>query len=161
MGIRGLSRWRAASALALGIAMFAACTGGGSSAGTSPEEVVRAYLGAMQKGEYSTAYDQLAPHMVRDQGKIAWVAEQTAIMNVAGVTIEAFEVFPARMQGEEAIVPNLLKSKDKYINQMGANEYELYTLVRGPDGAWKIRLQQLLESDAVASWFPERAREDD
>lgn len=120
---------------------------------------MRVYLTAMKNGDYGTAYDCLTPFMVRDQGKLAWIAEQTAIMNVADVRISAFEVFPARLDGDKAIVPNLLKSTDKYINQTGANEYELYTLVHGPDGKWKIEQQQLVESDAVEKWFPERVRE--
>lgn len=158
MGIRVVARFRGAIAFALGAALLAACSSG-SGAGKSPEEVVGIYMNAMKNGDYSTAYDQLTPHMVRDLGKIAWIAEQTALLNVADVKINSFEVFPAHVDGEEAIVPNLLKSTDKFINQAGANEYELYTLVRGPDAIWRIRLQQLVESDAVAKWFPERVRE--
>ena len=159
MGIRGVGRLREAIAFALGIAVLAACSSGSSGAGKSPEEVVGIYLNAMKNGDYSAAYDHLTPHMVRDLGRISWIAEQTAIMNVADVKITSFEVFPAKIDGEEAIVPNLLKSTDKFINQNGANEYELYTLVRGADGIWRIRLQQLVESDAVAKWFPARVRE--
>jgi hypothetical protein len=156
----GFRRPAARMAFALGCAALVGCTSGSSGgAGKSPEEVVTLYLTSVKAGDYSTAYDLLTPHMVRDQGKIAWVAEQTAIMKIADVQIRSFEVFPAHIDGDEAIVPNLLKSTDKFINQGGANEYELYTLVRGQDGAWKIRLQQLVESDAVEAWFPERVRE--
>jgi hypothetical protein len=147
-------------ALALALAALGACSGGSTGSGAStPEDAVRGYLQALQAGEYGKAYDFLMPHMVREQGKVAWIAEQTAIMNLAEVTIDSFEVFPARVDGDKAVVPNLLKSKDKYINQTGANEYELYTLVRGDGGGWKIQQQQLVESDAVQNWFPERVRE--
>jgi hypothetical protein len=154
-------RRAAAIAITLALAVLSACSGGSQTAGEgrSPEDVVRAYLAALQSGNYSAAYDHLMPHMTRDQGNIAWVAEQTAIMNLADVKIDSFEVFPARPDGDKAIVPNLLKSKDKYINQTGANEYELYTLVRSAGGSWKIQQQQLVESDAVQNWFPERVRE--
>lgn len=138
---------------------LAACSAGGPAAADTPETVVASYLGALQSGNYATAYDTLAPHMTADKGKIAWVAEQTALMRVADVRIDSFEVFPARARGEKVIVPNLLKSTDKFINKGGANEYELYTLGRGEDGRWRIEQQQLVESDAVANWFPERVHE--
>ncbi|MFM7735360.1 MAG: hypothetical protein ACKPBU_05180 [Alphaproteobacteria bacterium] len=145
-----------ASALLLALV---ACRGNSDVVADTPEAVVTTYLGALQSGRYATAYDLLTPHMTAEKGKIAWVAEQTALMRAAEVKIDSFEVFPARPQGAEVIVPNLLKSTDKFINRGGANEYELYTLVRDEDGRWKIRQQQLVESDAVAAWFPERVRE--
>src|SRR5262245_13767068 len=108
MDMRGMIRRRAVIAFALGVAVLGigGCTGS-SGAGKTPEEVVGLYLTAMKSGDYPTAYDLLTPHMVREQGKIAWVAEQAAIMRVADVTISSFEVFPAQMNGDEAIVPNL------------------------------------------------------
>lgn len=149
------------AALALTSALIAACSSGSGIAlqARSPEDVVRTYLAALQKGDFGTAYDVLMPFMVRDLGKTAWVTEQLAIMKVADVQISSFQVFPAKLDGDKAIVPNLLKSKDKFINQTGANEYELYTLVHGPEGGWKIQQQQLVESDAVADWFPPAVRE--
>lgn len=150
-------RYRVRAALAA--VLLCACTSGGSANGATPEDVVRRYLDALKGGDYGVAYDLLTPYMVRDQGKAAWVAEQAAIMKLGQVEITSFEVFPATLDGDKAIVPNLLKSKDKFINQTGANEYELYTLVRGPDGRWQIEQQQLVETDAVARWFPERVRE--
>ena len=36
----------------------------------------------------------------------------------------------------------------------GLNEYELYTLVQGPDKKWQIERQALVETDAVHKWFP-------
>lgn len=159
----GRSRRVSWMARMLAVALFASALGGacsrGAPAGGSPEAVVRAYLEALRAGNFAAAYDLLTPYMVRDQGKIAWVAEQTAVMNVADVEINGFEIFPARLDGDKAIVPNLLKSKDKFINQTGADEYELYTLVRAPDTGWKIEQQQLVETDAIARWFPESARE--
>ena len=144
----------AASALVL-----ASCHGGSTAVPEAPETVVATYLGALQSGSYATAYDTLGPNMTAEKGKLAWVAEQTALMRAADVKIDSFEVFPARPTGDKVVVPNLLKSSDKFINRGGANEYELYTLVRGDDGRWKIEQQQLVESDGVAAWFPERVRE--
>lgn len=158
----GLGKLLFAVGLALALSgPGAGCSGAGSSSGPaiSPEEVVRSYLEAMKSGNYARAYDLLTPYMVSDKGKVAWVAEQTAIMNLGGVEISSFEIFPARLDGDKAVVPNLLKSKDKYINQTGADEFELYTLVRGADGGWRIEQQQLVETDGLAKWFPEGVRE--
>jgi len=124
-----------------------------------PEEVVRTYLTALQKGDFGAAYDCLTPYMVRDEQKDAWVKEQTVIMKLAEAQISSFQVFPAKVNGDKASVPNLLKSKDKFINQTGEPEYELYTLVRGGgDQSWKIDRQELVETDAVSKWFPASAK---
>ena len=126
--------------------------------GESPEAVVKTYLGALKSGDFATAFDQLTPEMTRNQTKEAWIGEQTLVMKLGEVQIASFEVFPARNEGaDKAKVPNLLKSKDKYINQTGMDEYELYTVVRGVDGRWRIDLQELVETDNVSKWFPKDA----
>jgi hypothetical protein len=126
--------------------------------GDSPEAVVKAYLGAMKSGDFATAFDQLTPQMTRNQSKEAWIGEQTLVMKLGEVQISSFEVFPARAEGaDKAKVPNLLKSKDKFINQTGADEFELYTVVRGADGRWRIDLQELVETGNVSKWFPRDA----
>lgn len=123
--------------------------------GAGPEDVVRSYVGSLKSGDLGTAYEQLTPHMTRGQAKEAWIAEQTAVFKLGEVVISSFEVFPARSEGpDKARVPNLLRSKDKFINQTGADEYELYTVVRGVDGRWRIDLQELVETDNVSKWFP-------
>jgi hypothetical protein len=97
----------------------------------------------------------LTPDMRGNLDEEKWVAQQIVVMKLGEVTIDSYRTFPPKMQGDKAIVPNLLKSKDKYINQTGANEYELYTLVQqGPDKQWRIDQQALVETDAVHKWFP-------
>jgi hypothetical protein len=120
----------------------------------TPEQVVRAYLTALKAEDYASAYGLLTPDMTRSQDKDTWVREQTIIMKLGEAQINSFEVFPAKVDGDKAIVPNLLKSKDKYLNQTGADEYELYRLVRTPDQTWKIERQELVETDKVSKWFP-------
>ncbi len=127
----------------------------GTSGSESPEAAVKAYLGALQSGDLAAAYEQLTPQMRKDLSKEKWVGEQTLVMKLGEVQIMSFQVFPSRPEGaDKAKVPNLLKSKDKYINQTGADEYELYTVVRGTDGRWHIDLQELVETDNVSKWFP-------
>jgi hypothetical protein len=121
----------------------------------SPEDVVRTYLAAIQKADFKTAYPLLTAEMRGNLDEEKWVAQQIVVMKLGEVTIDSFRTFPPKMQGDKAIVPNLLKSKDKYINQTGANEYELYTLVQQePDKQWRIDQQALVETDAVHKWFP-------
>lgn len=121
----------------------------------SPEDVVRTYLEAIKKADFKTAYPLLTPEMRGNLDEEKWVAQQIVVMKLGEVTIDSYRTFPPKMSGDKAIVPNLLKSKDKYINQTGANEYELYTLVQqGPDKQWRIDQQALVETDAVRKWFP-------
>ena len=119
-----------------------------------PEEVVKLYLESVQKGDFKAAYPLLSPDMRGNLDEEKWIAQQTVVMKLGEVSISSFQVFPAKMEGAKAIVPNLLKSKDKFINQGGLNEYELYTLVIGPEKRWQIDQQALVETDAVHKWFP-------
>lgn len=121
---------------------------------SKPDDVVRTYLEAIKKADFKTAYAVLTPEMRGNLDEEKWVAQQIIVMKLGEVTIDSYRIFPPKMEGEKAIVPNLLKSKDKYINQTGANEYELYTLVQGPDKQWRIDQQALVETDAVRKWFP-------
>jgi hypothetical protein len=121
----------------------------------SPEDVVRSYLEALKKPDFKAAYGLLTPDMRGNLDEEKWVAQQILVMKLGEVTIDSYRIFPPKMEGAKAIVPNLLKSKDKYINQTGANEYELYTLVQqGSDKQWRIDQQALVETDAVHKWFP-------
>jgi hypothetical protein len=148
--------WRAALAVVAVLALGGSPTPARSDtpAAAKPEEVVKSYLTAMQKGDFKAAYTLLTPDMRGNLDEAKWIAQQTIVMKLGEVQIDSFEVFPAKFQGGKAIVPNLLKSKDKYINQTGANEYELYTLVLGPEKKWQIDQQELVETDAVSKWFP-------
>jgi len=119
-----------------------------------PEEVVRLYLESIKKGDYKAAYPLLTKEMQGNLDEEKWVAQQIIVMKIGEVTIDSYRTFPAKMDGAKAIVPNLLKSKDKFINQTGANEYELYTLLKDPEGQWRIDQQALVETDAVSKWFP-------
>lgn len=126
----------------------------GADAERKPEEVVTTYLDALKKGDFKAAFPLLSPNMRGNLDEEKWIAQQTVVMKLGEVTITSFRVFPAKVEGDKAIVPNLLKSRDKFINKGGLNEYELYTLVLGPDKKWQIEQQALVETDAVHKWFP-------
>ena len=101
-----------------------------ASGSESPEAAVKAYLGALQSGDFAAAYEQLTPQMRRTEPKEKWVGEQTLVMKLGEVQISSFQVFPARTGGrgqgegaEPAQVQGQVHQPD------GADEYELYTLV--------------------------------
>jgi hypothetical protein len=154
-----MSLWRALSRTALAVAWLLVLGGVAHPADVAPadnpEDVVKAYLAAMQKNDFKSAFPFLTADMHGNLDEEKWIAEQTVVMKLGEVSIDSYQVFPAKMEGnDKAIVPNLLKSKDKYINKAGKNEYELYTLVREPDHKWRIAQQAEVETDAVHKWFP-------
>ena len=67
-----------------------------------------------------------------------------------------YEVFPGKVEGDTAKVPNILSSQDKFLNQLGADEYELYTLVK-ENGEWKIDQQEIVEKSEQPKWFTKKA----
>jgi hypothetical protein len=73
---------------------------------------------------------------------------------VGQVKIFGFQVMKAETQGETSKVPNILKSQDKYLNQLGLDEYELYTLIREEE-EWRIDQQTLIEAPERSEYFPE------
>src|SRR2546425_10907482 len=96
----------------------------------SPEETVRHYLQAVKDGKFDDAYDLVSKDMRRGRDKEVWVKEQKAGMSFAEVKIFEFHVQPAKVDGDKAVVPNILDSQDRFVNQLGLTEYELYTLVK-------------------------------
>ena len=124
-------------------------------AGT-PEETVRAYLKAMQDQKYEEAYKQISKGMAQGKDAEAWAKEQKYMMQSADVHIFKFDVYPAKVDGEKAKVPNILSSQDKFLNQLGADEYELYTLVK-EGGDWKIDQQEQVDKSDQGKWFVKKA----
>ena len=121
--------------------------------GAKPEDVLRAYLGAVKEARFEDAYGHCSKAMRQGRSKEDWVKEQKSLMSFADVKIFSFTVYPGKVQGDTAQVPNVLESQDKFINALGLTEYELYTLVR-EDGAWRVDQQLLVEPADVPKWFP-------
>jgi hypothetical protein len=119
----------------------------------SPEDTVRSYLGALKAGKFGEAYDLISKGMRQGKEREVWVKEQQALMAMADVKIFDFTVYPGRVEGEVARVPNVLSSQDRFVNTLGLTEHELYTLVR-EDGAWKIDQQIIVEPPEIPKWFP-------
>jgi hypothetical protein len=126
---------------------------------TTPEETVRRYLQAMRDGKFSDAFDLVSRAMTQGKDREVWVKEQQSGMAFAEVKIFEFRVYPGKVEGEKAYVPNVLSSQDRFVNQLGLTEYELYTLVK-EGGAWKVDQQVLVEPPDIPKWFPKVPKAD-
>jgi hypothetical protein len=124
-----------------------------------PEDTLMKYLRALKDGDSSTAYDLTSKALRGGKDKEVWIKEQKALMGMADVKIFDFKVFPGKVTGDKAQVPNVLESQDKFVNTLGLTEHELYTLVR-EDGGWKVDSQILLEQSEIPKWFPSKKKEE-
>src|SRR5438093_8194530 len=148
------ARWSpwALGALALLVVVRAAAAGPSQ---LSPEETVRRYLQALKDGRFDAAYDLVSKAMKQGKDREVWVKEQKTGMAFADVKIFEFDVGTGKVEGDVAHVPNVLSSQDRFVNQLGLTEYELYTLVR-EDGVWKVDQQLIVEPGDIPKWFPPR-----
>jgi hypothetical protein len=119
----------------------------------TPEQTVKEYLTAFKAGDFNKAYPLVTRAMAQNKSKDDWVKEQQWMMQMAEVKIFEFQVYPGKTEGATAYVPNVLSSQDKFLNQLGVVEHELYTLLK-EDGRWKINQQQIVERSDLAKWFP-------
>jgi hypothetical protein len=123
-----------------------------------PGAVVTAYLTALKAGNFAAAYSYISKGMAQHKDRDAWAKEQQWTMQMSDAKIFDFHVYPGKVEGDRAQVPNILSSQDKFLNQLGVQEHELYTLIR-EDGQWKIDQQQLLEKSEQRKWFPSQTQE--
>ena len=143
-------RWLAVALVVLVSSAFAA------PAAMSPEDTIRRYLRDTKEGNFDDAYDLVSKAMRRGEDKEVWVKEQKAGMAFAEVKVFEFHVQPGKIDGDTARVPNVLSSQDRFVNQLGLTEYELYTLVK-EDGRWKVDQQTIVEPPDAPKWFPDAA----
>jgi hypothetical protein len=120
----------------------------------TPEETVRRYLQAVKEAKFDAAYELISHAMKQGKDRATWVKEQADGMAWADVKVFSFEVGSAKVDGQKAYVPDVLSSQDKFVNQLGLTEYELYTLVK-EDGAWKVDEQVIVEPADIPKWFPQ------
>lgn len=129
----------------------------------SPEETLKRYLSAIQNQAFDKAYALVSKAMKTDRKtgnvkpKEVWVKESQYIFSFSEAKIFDFQIGKAKLEGDRAVVPNLLSSQDKFLNQLGIDEFELYTLVK-EDGAWKVdRQEEVIEPADIAKWFPKKS----
>lgn len=118
-----------------------------------PEDTVRRYLEALKTGNFEAAYDLVSKSMRANKDREVWVKEQRAGMAFADVKIFDVHVYPGKIEGDKAYVPNVLSSQDRFVNQLGLTEYELYTLLK-EGGVWKVDSQIIVEPGDIPKWFP-------
>jgi len=147
-----MRRWIALLVLILSSTAFATDS-------PTPEDTVKQYLTAVKAGDFNVAYPLVSHDMAQNKTKEEWVKEQQWVMQMAEVKIFEFQVYPGKIEGEKAYVPNVLNSQDKFLNQLGVIEHELYTLVK-EDGRWKINQQQIVANTDLAKWFPKESGAD-
>jgi len=147
------ARWRRLTVVAAVALAMATVAGGARADELTPEQTVNGYLSALKNGKFAEAYDYISKGMAQNKGRDEWAKEQQWMMQASEAKIFDFKVYPGKIKGDKAYVPDLLSSQDKFLNQLGVEEHELYTLVR-EDGKWKIDQQQDLERSNVAEWFP-------
>jgi hypothetical protein len=145
------------AALALVLNLVVALCAGAES--PTPEAILKSYLGALKDGDYPTAYSLISKAMRQGKDQEAWIEETKSFMAFADVKIFDYTVYPGKIDGDTAKVPNILESQDRFVNALGLTEHELYTLVR-EDGVWKVDAQLLLEPGEVAKWFPTKPPEE-
>ncbi|MEQ8230556.1 MAG: hypothetical protein RLW61_09325 [Gammaproteobacteria bacterium] len=127
--------------------------------GSAAEAAVRAYLVAMQEHRFDDAYQHVTTTMTDGKSQGDWAALQKLFYEGGEVNIFGIDIRPAQVpQGAadcaaRAVVPNVLKSRDKFNNQ-GLTEFEVYTVVAREEG-WRIDSQRtLFEQSEVDQWFP-------
>ncbi len=146
-----------AAALLFGLLLYAPTTAAQTTptpADLSPEATVTGYLAALKAGNFAAAYQFISAGMAQHKERDAWAKEQQWTMQMSDAKIFDYHVYPGKVEGDKAWVPNVLSSQDKFLNQLGVTEHELYTLIREA-GRWKIDQQQLLERSEQGKWFPE------
>jgi hypothetical protein len=121
----------------------------------TPEQTVTKYLEAMQGQKFDEAYDYVSAGLRAGKSKEEWAKEQQYIAQMGEVKIFGFHVYKPVVEGDKAKVPNVLKSQDKFLNQLGLDEYEVYELVR-EDGSWRIDQQTLVEGSERSEFFPDQ-----
>lgn len=124
----------------------------------APEKVVENYLKAMQAKNFAEAYKYISSTLKAGKPLEVWSKEQQYIMDMGEVKIIDFKTYPAVI-GKDGVarVPNILKSQDKFLNQLGLDEHEIYEVIK-EDGAWKIDQQTLAEGQDRAEYFPDDAQ---
>jgi len=132
--------------------------GASAAASLTPEQTVSRYLDALKADKFTDAYDFITKAMAQNKSRDAWAKEQQWTMQMSEAKIFDYHVYPGKVEGDKAFVPNVLSSQDKFLNQLGVQEHELYTLIR-EDGRWKIDQQQLVEKSDQRKWFPPQAQE--
>jgi hypothetical protein len=127
--------------------------------GSGPKAAVANYLGEMQNHKFSDAFPFVTANMTDGKELGEWAALQKLFYEGGGVNIFGIDIRAPLVDGEDsgcearAIVPNVLKSRDKFNNQ-GTTEFEIYTVLKS-DAGWQIDGQEtLFDQVDIDKWMP-------
>ncbi len=119
-----------------------------------PKETVEKHLAALQDYIFEEAFDYISKESTDGKTKQEWANSTRELYSSANVKVMKFTLYPAKIEGDKAIVPDILNASDIF-NKEGSTEYELYHLIK-EDGVWKVDRQELLFEDSqVKEWFPD------
>ena len=112
--------------------------------GLAPQEVVLKYYHALQKGDFSGAWQCISRGMRDDKNEGEWVAFMKDLFEGGKVVFTEISVTPGPVSGQEAQVNTVINSKDIF-NKNGLIEYNVEHLIL-EDGLWKIDRTELKDS---------------
>src|SRR5262245_59335158 len=95
------------------LALLVATLGAGTARALEPggpEDVLTRYLRSLKDNKPADAYEVISKAMRQGKDKEVWIKEQQALMGMADVKIFDFTVFPGKVEGDTAHVPNVLES---------------------------------------------------
>lgn len=155
-----LAKLACLSMMALMLSMSATVEAELCADGSLPEAAVAAYVQGMKDYQFESAYDFLTENMTDGQSREDWSELQLKFIVGGEVVIKKVDVRAAHGTKTDtgceasAIVPHVLRAKDKFNNQ-GSTEFELYTVVK-QGSSWKIDTQETLFDDKqIKQWFPD------
>ena len=144
-------RWGIVSAVVFSLIIFslnAAWSGGlARKGGLAPQDVVLKYYQALQKRDFSGAYQCISREMRDDKNQKQWVETMKAIFEGGEVVITEISVTPGPVSGQKAQVNTVINSRDSF-NKYGSIEYNVEHLVL-EDGLWKVDRTELKDSKII------------
>ena len=124
-----------------------------------PVAAVNSYLVAMQEHRFKDAFAFVTETMTDGRAQDDWAGMQKLFYQGGEVNIFGIDIRTPQVVGDDAackqkaVVPNVLKSRDKFNNQ-GTTEFEIYTVIKDGD-IWKVDMQEtLFDQPDVDKWFP-------
>lgn len=112
--------------------------------GPVPTEVVQKYYGALQKKDFSEAYQCISREMRDGKSEAQWADLMKGLFEVGNVVFTGAAVTPGPVSEKEAQVNSVVHSKDSF-NKNGLIEHNVEHLIL-EDGLWKLDRTELKES---------------
>lgn len=115
--------------------------------GPAPTEVVQKYYGALQKKDFSEAYQCISRGMRDGKSEAQWTELIKGLFEVGNVVFTEVSVTPGPVSEKKAQVNSVVNSKDSF-NKNGLIEHNVEHLVL-EDGLWKLDQTELKESKII------------